>query len=94
MRELAADLFGRGLTDQVVDQRMLDGRQPTAHLLAALEQRELFARGQRVAVVCDEIVEGSVDGVKSCRQRLSIDTHSPNLAGPTDKNGPLETVET
>ena len=54
---------------------------------------KLFAGGQRVAVIPDQIVDRSIDDVKRRRHRLAIYTHTPKLSEPTDKKRHAETTE-
>ena len=98
MRQCAAQFFGRGLAGQVIDQRMLDGRDPPSCLLATLQQQQLVIGAQRIDVQPQHRIDRGVHGIKRRSDRLQIDntgsTHDPRLATATDKNGRAETAET
>jgi hypothetical protein len=88
--QLAAQFFWGGLVGKLIDQRMLYGRQPAAHPLAALQQRQPLPGGQRLEVQPEHPFDSGVQGIESCRDRVSIHnsarTHTVKLAWATDKN--------
>jgi hypothetical protein len=98
MGQFAAHLLGGGPPGQVVDQRMLDGRDPPPHLLAALQQRQLVIGFQRIDVERRHRLNGGLHGIERRSDRGQIvntgSTHAPKLDEPTDKNGQTVTAET
>jgi hypothetical protein len=96
--QLAAQFFWGGLVGTLIDQRMLHGRQPAAHPLAALQQRQPLPGGQRLEVQPEHPFDGGVQGIESCRDRVSIHdsarTHTVKLAWATDKKHRPKTTET
>lgn len=95
--EFSAQFFGGGLAGNGIDQRVLGGRDPAAQPLETLQQRQLFTGAQRLAIKLEHPLKRGIHGIKSRRQRLSINTtasHNPKLSGGTDKKRHSETTET
>jgi len=55
--QCAAQFSRVGLRTDLVDQRVLDSRQPAAHFLAAVQQRQPLRGGQRI----ERQVQGALD---------------------------------
>jgi hypothetical protein len=60
VRQLAAELIWGGLPGQVIDQLVLRHREPSAHLFAALQERQAFSGDQRVETQIPDAVDRGI----------------------------------
>ena len=87
--QLAAQLGLVGLFAELVDHRMLDGRQPAADLFATLQDRQPLGGGQRVAPQVQGSLEAGLERVEHLDDLVTITrTHVRILAKPADRNSP------
>jgi hypothetical protein len=72
MRELAAQLLGRGLLLELVDQGMLAGGQAPSHLFVALQQRQPLASVQHLGIQADDSLECGIQRIEGGGHRFAI----------------------